>query len=435
MHDDSILADLVRTPEPSPEAAVTAQREGDDFRFSFAAHGITVALSNLRDTGAGIYGEVTVTAPADGGVALARLNLLSSRGQADLTRMLAAAGKSAQALSHAVCYQTVTAFREGEPIVRLIPTAKISEPGPPLMRKVLVKGQPNGVFAPGGEGKSLFANATALAVAAGINLPAGLDVIERGNVLIADWESDRAVHEWNIAALAKGLKVSPPSNVFYLRCSRPLLDDVGRFRRECDQKAIRYLIIDSYGAAAGTSPEGSDYCLPFFNALRSLRSVTKLIVTHTTKAQADQPTGRSRPYGSVYFENECRCVWEIRKTEDIGTDTLTIGAFHRKQNVGRLHPPFGLRFTFQDDAILLTGHDVGTSPDLLARTSLSWQLGEALKRGAQTTEELAEATQTDTDAVRKALHRMKVAGKVVPLETVALGGRHRHQRWGLRVRP
>jgi hypothetical protein len=157
-------------------------------------------------------------------------------------------------------------------------------------------------------------------------------------------------------------------------------------------------------------------------ALRSFAPATRLVLAHVTKLGAEQRSGPVKPFGSAFVFNLARNIWELRKAdEDAGAD-LVIAAFHRKSNAGRLYPPLGFRFTFHEGMTSLHAHDIGQAPDLLARTSLAFQIQKALAHGAQTVAALVEETSSTKDTVARTLRRLRGAGKVISLDK---------ERWGL----
>jgi hypothetical protein len=109
----------------------------------------------------------------------------------------------------------------------------------------------------------------------------------------------------------------------------------------------------------------------------------------------------------VYFWNLARSAWEIRKTQEPGADTMTIGLYHRKMNEGRLSRPFGLSVTFDeaDESTIFAKADLGDDPDLAKGLTLKERIIIALKAGALTTKEIAEVMEETQDKLRPILHR------------------------------
>jgi hypothetical protein len=184
-----------------------------------------------------------------------------------------------------------------------------------------------------------------------------------------------------------------------------------------------------FGPAAGAEPESADSTIPAMNALRSFSDTTKLVLPHVSKAAADQPTGATRPYGSVFVRNLARSAWELRRAEETESDALLVAAYHRKNNGGRRTPTFGLRWHFEPDgAVVVTGADLAEAPDLLARTSVRKRGTVALAAGALTVAEVAEHLSAPEITVGRIVRRLRDKGHVVPV------GDARPYRWGLAAR-
>jgi hypothetical protein len=133
----------------------------------------------------------------------------------------------------------------------------------------------------------------------------------------------------------------------------------------------------------------------------------------------------ARVYGSVYYANEARSTWELRRAED-EPDDLVVALYNRKANSSRLHPPLGFRFAYTADAIRVTAAALADSPDLLNRVPVRQRLRAMLATGALTAPELAEATGEAEATIRKTLARMVKATEAVQLEGTPL-------RWGMRA--
>jgi hypothetical protein len=158
--------------------------------------------------------------------------------------------------------------------------------------------------------------------------------------------------------------------------------------------------------------------------MRSFGAATRLVVAHVSHASAAQRVGPSKPFGSIFNYNLARNVWEIRRAEDAEPGNLVQGFYHRKFNAGERHAPFGLRYQFGADAITLHAHDMGQQPDLLARTSLAYQIKKALTTGARTVPEIMEETKGGKDTITRTLRRWRKEGTVIQVDP---------GRWGLKA--
>jgi hypothetical protein len=243
-------------------------------------------------------------------------------------------------------------------------------------------------------------------------------------VLYLDWESVPDEIEERLYLLSRGLGCSA-EGLHYRRMSRSLADDAAALRTEISRLGVQLVIVDSLGPACGAEPESADAAVRAMNVLRSFGTVTRLVIAHVSKASAEQQRGAARPYGSVFVQNLARSVWEIRRSEDDGSDNLVVALYHRKANRGRLHAPIGLRYLFEPDSITIRNADLRDSDELLARASLSQRIRAILAGGAKTTVEVATAIDADEESVKRTLRRMASNGKAVRLPDGGI------VRWGL----
>lgn len=408
------ITELPREPMGPLEPVVTPI--GDDLRLAWPGHRVTLDLSHLHEGREGIAAELLVTSAIHGEIHWGRLNLLSTPARAGLVKTLertAPIAPWALVLERA-CRLTALHLRAGGPVLCLMP--RRAPAARHLIDKLVLAGETNVLFGDGGSGKSLLALALAVAASTGRALPAGLlPAAPIRRVLYLDYESCQAEHEDRLAGLLAGLGLTEAPPILYRQMVRPLADDAAVLRAEISQHAVDFVIVDSLAPACGAEPEGADAAVRTFTALRSFGAVTRQVIAHVSKAGADQRTGATRPFGSVFVQNLARNVWEVRKTEDEGADHLVLGLYHRKFNSGPRRAPFGLRIEIGATSTTLHGHDMGQEPDLVARASLAQRLLAALRPGAFTTAELAGQVGASELTVRRALERLREKGLIVSL--------------------
>jgi hypothetical protein len=294
-----------------------------------------------------------------------------------------------------VCVWGLRLSREGEPVVRLTEAVEI-QPPQPLLQPLVVEPHPTVIFAPGGSGKSLLALAAAMAVERGSGF-AGIEALGAGPVLYLDFESDEADLRYRAQLLRHGHPEFLGAEPLYRRCYVPLADDLHALQHHVAHSHIRLLIVDSLALAAGAELEKAESAIRVFSALRTL-GVSSLIVAHVPK-----DTDRPSIFGSVFFGNLARNVFELVKVQEAGENKIEVGLFHRKSNLGSLHRPIGLRFQF-GDAIRIETMDLRNQPFLAKGLSLKRRLQHALKDGAKTAQELSEELDTDYPQVRARLN-------------------------------
>lgn len=443
-HDAAVFVEHPRSerrsarPHTNSESASFAvdpdevRRAGDEFTFLWRSLGIGIGVSHLRETAAGLHGELYIESTVGGHLHWAGHNLSSTSAREQLVGKLSKVATEVdwRRLLERVCRETAEKFRAGEPVVVLEP-ALTAPAAPYLVEQLLPAGETAIIFGDGGSGKSLLALAVAVAVVTGTTLPAGLRPHEHANVLYLDWESTQAVHAERLSGLLIGLGLKQPAGVFYRPMARALADDITRLRAEVSRRNVGLVIVDSFGPACGAEPEGADSAIRLMNAVRTFAPATRLVIAHVSKMGAEQRSGPARPFGSVYVQNLARSVWEVRRpNEDAEGDVMPLALFHRKVNQGRRFAPIGLQFEFQNGAIRIQAQDLADEPELAAHASLSYRLLQMLRSGAQTVEALAEAVDTTPNTVRATLSRLRTKGKVVSLDDFK-GGRGNAGRWGL----
>lgn len=423
------LDQLQAQAAPAPLLDITPSDDGG-FRFTHHRLGLTVSVDAIRETHDGIKAEVCVVSTDRGRLHWGEFNLASTSSRTTLAKKLGDAhcGAPWPNILEGVCYETAMRFRAGEPSVELVPS---EAPFRYAVDKVLVLDEINEWYGDGGQLKSFGALALALTVAHGIPLPCGLTPRIQGPCLYLDYETNRATFERRLGALMRGIGIplTKPSGVFYRSPNRPLMNDLSAIRREIAQRNAVLVIVDSFMFSIG-GMSLLDAANPTMNALRSLPG-TKLLHNHVAKAQADQ-RGPTRALGTVTMMNGPRNAWELKGGEDEG-NARTVGFYHTKANDTRKHKPFALRYEFTETAsgiltVTVRAADLADVPELAARINLSDRLLQVLRRGAQTVEDLVEATEASGSEIRARLSTLKKKGKVTQLDQ----RRGRQNVWGLR---
>mgnify|MGYP001562299591 CR=1 FL=1 len=212
----------------------------------------------------------------------------------------------------------------------IAPTREVNWLLPPF----LIEKQPVFLFGLGGAGKSLLALGMGLSLQTGQTVLPGLRPKAQMNVAYLNWETDE--EEIRMRQLYFGQDLG--NDLYHIPCALPIhtmVTDLTRLLHEWD---IRLLIIDSLLLAAGGATE--DHAAAFFAALRRLGRAS-LVVAHTAKN-----TEGKTIYGSVFFENLARNVFEVRGKDS--DNELVTALYHRKGNNSRRLAPLGFRFTFGD---------------------------------------------------------------------------------------
>jgi hypothetical protein len=277
-------------------------------------------------------------------------------------------------------------FREGEPMVDLRDVPK-RESAEFIVEPILYRGQPNLLYGDGSLGKSLFATYVAVLVASGRSTSRLSP--EPGNVLYLDYEADeeelRDRHQW----ISDGLDLASPPPFLYRRIYQPIASDIERTRELVMDNDIDFVVIDSAAPACGGRPEEAHNVLQYFTALRSLKATT-LTIAHVAKGDGGADRGA---FGSIFWKNMSRSVWEVTKGQEPGEDKIDFGLFHRKVNRGMLRKPMAYLIDFSQNMIRFRDMRITDSEVLSQKLSVKERIKKLLydKRRFMTVVEIAEA--------------------------------------------
>jgi len=365
--------------------------------------GIQIQLDRFQEKSGTLSAEITIRLPkASRHLHQARLNLQSTRARNELARHLEEIKEETLWVDYLeqVCTLAIQKYREGEPLVRL-GEGEI-EPPRYLLYPVIPENQPTVIFGDGGVGKSTTANLFAILASAPWNdNPFGIGVNDKSNTLYLDWETDKSAADWNVKRLSRGLN-KKSDYMFYRRCELPLGIDLPEIQKHILEVDANFVIIDSALAACGGDPSSPEVTGQYFRDLRQLK-VTSLTLAHNSK----NSTGEKTIYGSVFWSNFARSVWELKKNQETETDVIDVGLFCRKANLSKLFNPIGLRYTYSNGKIEVERHEISDNPSLASSLPIWIQLTNELKRGAMQIPELADSLGVSEAVIRTTLNRNK----------------------------
>lgn len=377
---------------------------------------IRFTLSGVREYRDSLQGEVKVEVREkgnEGELLRDRLTLVSSRSKNAFAKALGARTKLAipwPEIVELVCLVTADTFREGEPFIFLGDVPDRPEQRSYLIRHFVPYGHTSVLYGDGSAGKSLLSLSMAIAVATGKALP-GIEPLKPPMpVMYLDWETteEDQAHYLHAIERAHGVVV-PREMLIYRRMSRSLSSEAARIKEEVDRQGVGFLTVDSMIPACGGEPESAEVVLNFFNALRSLGTLSRQVVSHITKAEAERK-GQPRPFGSVFTTNLARSTWLARRTDHGGDNLLEIGLYHTKTNLGPLLGARGIRYHFGQETkmvLRLSEFSVADVPELGEHMPLANRIRGVLKRGGATVKEIAETLDANTGSVKSRLHRMR----------------------------
>jgi len=390
------------------------------YNFHWKEEYLNIRVEKLHQHKSGyVTGEVTITTSAPGynpHLFQAQYNLSSLRARTDLVKLMSERYDKADwnEVLEQLSVITLERLRAGEPIRIAGLGNEIHEPSY-LLYPLLPKGLPTLFYGEGGVAKSYFA----LFLALSVQLPYEEEdwFPTQANALYLDYETDFEEVDYRSKRIKKGLAMPEDLSIRYRRCALPLADDLSEVQRAVADGDIGLVVIDSLGAACGGDLNSAEVATRFFGALRQL-PVTSLLISHVSKNRENK---EKTPYGSVYFFNFARNVFELRRIQETEHDEINLGVFHRKNNLGKLHYPLGFTIRFERDKTIFARQDIREIPEFLESLSNTVRIEALLKRGAMAIEEIAEELDIKPGSARVALKRLKDKNRVVRVG----------EKWGL----
>ncbi len=372
-----------------------------------------------------IDGELVIRTTAPGvapHIHQARFNLTSSQARRGLAKLLGdeRAPISADWFSilEVVCVTVLEYHRAGEPVVVIGEDVAVNGGMGFALNPVLLQRHPTLIYGDGGTMKSYLAVLFSVLMQAGVNA-IGM-TSQEGEVLYLDWETDAQEITDRAIKIADGMMLQEGIGRFaYRRCFIPLADDIDQIRRIVMERRICYLVVDSLGAATGGDIEKAVDALRFFRALRSL-NLGSLLITHITKEAKGSRT--RTPFGSAYFWNYGRYIWETRHYQEPEEDTVSVGLFNRKANGLKLSRPIGLEFHFTDELVTVTRRDIADTAGMEENLSDPDAILAMLKHGGMKSEAISKEIGKPDNQVRVVLGRLQDKGCLTKLPD---------GRWGL----
>lgn len=383
-------------------------------QFHWEQEQVQITVTRIHETRNGpVTGEVLIRTTRPGWprhIRQAQLNFTSSPTRDQWVKALNPKYDAPwHEIMETLCVLTLEYIRQGEPVVELDPLVEIPPPSY-YVKPLMPKNKPSVIFGEGGTTKSYLGVALAACLHAdwkknpmGFELPEG-----RKNVMYLDWETDQEELSWRWKCILNGAGL-PYSKLPYLRCVAPLPDDLERIQEKLIEWNTEAIIIDSMAGAAGGELNKDDTATRLFTAIRRLKT-TALIIAHTSKPNGDGKTATI--FGSVFFGNWSRSVFEVQKVQEPDEDTIDIGIYHRKTNQSKLFKPIGLKVNFGEDYTRYSRQNVDDIIELSKHLSMPQKIEGLLKNfGQMTVKEIASELGEKEDAVSVGLNRLKKSGK------------------------
>jgi hypothetical protein len=220
-----------------------------------------------------------------------------------------------------------------------------------LLEKALPGQFPSIIYGDGGLGKSYLGLYFAILVALGGQNFLGLKFPEEPlSGLYADWELDMDEFSRRALKIVDGLGLSKvPSNLYYYSPDKSLYKLLPELKGIISARKIRFLIIDSLGAAC-VDPDNVGDIIEVFSQIKGL-GIATLILDHQSKMQSQDNYNIKTPYGSVYKYNLSRSVFQLSCAGRDGNH-ISLMLRHKKSNFGRLLHDLIFDISFESDKVI-----------------------------------------------------------------------------------
>ena len=298
---------------------------------------------------------------------------------------------------------TLEVARRGDPIIEIWPSEDDSLMPAYLLEPILYLNHPTIIFGEYQSLKSLFA----LVIAYMVQLPypdnkLGLTTAKESTpCLYLDYEDDPSSFRGRWGAIQRGFGIEATMPILYRRMATIVAESVESLQQIIADKDIKLLIIDSLGSAARGNLNDAEPAIKYHAALRQI-GITSLTLAHNSK---DPFTRKRTIFGSVFFTNLARSVWECKAEQETGEDEAIISLKHMKANLSRLHPPLGYQVTFTDNSIAIAKADLRDT-GLSGELPLSLRIKGLLRGGAMSARQITESLDANEMSVRTVLNRM-----------------------------
>jgi hypothetical protein len=363
------------------------------YEFEAPEYAVKFGVDRLRRERHELLGELTVTCGLEGArtvngvLSRADFNFSSARARQDRAKLLreraCTNGKIDWfGLLEDFSQRVFEAEREGDPAVDL----RTCDPPTPddeirIHGLAFPKHHPSIVFGDGGAAKSLLG-----LYIAGILSQRGL------MVAFFDWELSGSDHRYRLERLFPTMP-----EIWYCRCERALPSEADRLRRIVREHKIDYAIFDSVVFACEGPPESAETAAKYFRAVREI-GCGSLHIAHINKSE----DGDRKPFGSAFWHNGARSTWFTQAaTSETETNTLRLGFFNRKANLGPKQPDCGFQVTFYKAGTVFTPADPSETPDLAAKQTVRKRMADFLRTGARTVSEVAEHIDAKPETVSR----------------------------------
>jgi len=366
-----------------------------------AKHAAKILFDRLTDTRGTVFAEVTVTLGSTELLSGVDVGLKSDSGHTKLASSLKTLAPAIpwKLLLQKACSLVLKRHRHGEPIVKLQPSSSAHVPF--LLNPIIYRGHQTLLYAPGGTCKSYLALWLALITCHGVRHANVAGV--RSSVLYLDWELNQETVGGRLKALQAGHPELSSVRPYYRRCELPLHHEAHTVATFVHAHEIKLLIVDSAAMACGGELSSPDAAINLQRALRKI-GCASLVLAHVAKNT--QEGQEKTAYGTVFFRELARNVWELNKSEDPNPVKLALS--QPKNNFGPKHDPLGFSLTFSNEQVRIEAQDLTAEPEFQTKLPTPAQIRNFLEDGTpRTAKAIADGTGLKLSTVTSTLSRLK----------------------------
>jgi len=379
--------------------------------YQWDKHGLRILIDRYNEDGHAELSFYSMNGSSERRIHFTRGNLLSTGFVETVLRKLTKKTTDIpwdDLLSY-VIDKTMDTAREGAPVDEIWPDYADTMETEYLLYPVLYKNHPSVMFGDYGSLKSW----TSLLLAYVVQLPYadnkyGFATLDKSTtVLFLDYEDDKVSFQKRWTAISRGL-AQPAMPLKYRHMTSPLHDNVHQIKTLVERDNIGLIIVDSLGPAARGNLNDTEPAIKYHAALREI-GVTSLTLAHTAK---DNITKKRTIFGSVFFTNLARSVWECKCEQDVGENEAIISIKHTKANLSRLHNPIGLQYTFDNNATKVMRYDLSKS-GLEDQLPIPTRILNLLADGPLSNNEICEKLGESYNSIKSITHRMGQRNQLV----------------------